>query len=245
MAFFESLLAFFLTWIDIFIAPFRNLDMLWIIIPIYLNWFFAELFQEKKGTSFGNAISNGVVVLWVGIDWIRTLFKMVEADILAINSDFWLKIGIAACSLFYGLTVIIWGNQVKKVIHYIGRIRVITYILLMFTPLFYEPELFTTSTYIAILVFAPLFYFIVYLIDWAIPDPKVYAEDEGKPTDNFNSFNASNDTMNNNFFNNADKGDPFGQKGFDQNFGQPQAGQQGFNQQQNLNQPGFNFYKNH
>src|SRR3989344_2339350 len=57
----------------LFFISFMNKDTIWIIIPIWLSWFFAEFFQEKKGTSFGNAISNGVVPLWVGIDWMRQL----------------------------------------------------------------------------------------------------------------------------------------------------------------------------
>ena len=52
------------TWFSLFAAPVYNLEMLWIIIPTYLNWIFADFFQEKKGTSLGNAISNAKVNLY-------------------------------------------------------------------------------------------------------------------------------------------------------------------------------------
>ena len=58
-------------WFGIFAAPLLYLDLLWIIIPIYLTWIFTDFFQERRGTSLGNAITNGAVVLWVCVDWLR------------------------------------------------------------------------------------------------------------------------------------------------------------------------------
>ncbi|MBI4176857.1 MAG: hypothetical protein HY516_00660 [Candidatus Aenigmarchaeota archaeon] len=57
---------------NLFFAPFAkgNADILWIIIPIYISWALAEYYQEKTGTSIGNAISNGFVG---GIDRTRRL----------------------------------------------------------------------------------------------------------------------------------------------------------------------------
>ncbi|MBW2963533.1 hypothetical protein KY306_02035, partial [Candidatus Woesearchaeota archaeon] len=45
----------FLGWLLVFISPFKNLNMLWIIVPIYVNWIFTDFFQERRRTSFGNA----------------------------------------------------------------------------------------------------------------------------------------------------------------------------------------------
>ena len=57
VAFFGYLWSLFLVWGGILIAPVLNPSLLWIIVPVWLSWFFAEFFQEKKSTSFGNAIS--------------------------------------------------------------------------------------------------------------------------------------------------------------------------------------------
>ena len=67
---------------DIFsllIAPIIHKELLWIIVPVYLNWVLTEVYQEKKGTSYGNAIANGFVALWVGIDWARATIDILTA----------------------------------------------------------------------------------------------------------------------------------------------------------------------
>lgn len=180
MAFFDWIYIVLIDWVNLFIAPYQNFDMLWIIIPIWISFLFTEFYQEKKGTSFGNAISNGVVILWVGFDWIRTLIRMLNANEISMDGAFWAKVSIAVIAIIFGLFIIIEGIKLKRYIHIIGRIRVITYFLIMFTPLFYEPELFSIGSIIVILVFAPAFYFVIQILDWIIPDPKVYDEDEKK-----------------------------------------------------------------
>ena len=47
--FLPAVVGAFVDWLRIFAAPFENPDMLWIIVPIWASWLFAEFFQEKKG----------------------------------------------------------------------------------------------------------------------------------------------------------------------------------------------------
>ena len=79
MAFFSSLWSGFISlmlmlwelftyWLFVFISPYKNFDVLWIIIPVWVAWIFADYFQEKSSTSFGNAISNGIVPVFVALD---------------------------------------------------------------------------------------------------------------------------------------------------------------------------------
>ncbi len=100
----------FNVWMSIFAAPMKNFEMLWIIIPIYLNWIFTEIYQEKKYTSLGNAISNGTVVLWVGIDWLRRSINLLVAKELVFGFDFTIKILIAFIVLAYGISIILLGG---------------------------------------------------------------------------------------------------------------------------------------
>ncbi len=171
----------FLGWLGIFAAPFKNFEILWIIIPIYLNWIFTEIYQEKKGSSFGNAISNGVVPLWVGIDWSRMTYKMLSEHSIAVDAMLFAKIGIIIFMIVYGLLIIILGIEVKKVIHYIGRIREITYVSLMLTPVFYGVVSLSRDYFLAMLIFFPVFYGIVELICRVTPTPSNYDEDEMPP----------------------------------------------------------------
>lgn len=166
----------FKQWINLFIAPIQDFSMLWIIIPIYLNWLVTEIFQEKKGTSFGNAITNGVVMLWVGIDWTR---QIMYQGILEHGWGILILKGIIALLAFaYGITIIIVGLRAKKITKYIGRIREISYFCIAFTPIFYgviQPEL---KVFVVIILFFPVFYFFFEFLDFVIPDPKTNKIDE-------------------------------------------------------------------
>src|SRR3989344_5230159 len=113
----------FKEWIWAFIISFTSLQTIWIIVPIWISWFFAEFFQEKRGTSVGNAISNGVVPFWVGIDWIRYLTNGVIDNSIALDISTYLKYAICLIVLSYGFTVIILGIMGKRFVNIFGRIR--------------------------------------------------------------------------------------------------------------------------
>ena len=178
MAFFEYMLHLLGTWGNLFISPLENPEMFWILIPIYLNWIFTEFYQEKKGTSLGNAISNGVIVLWVGIDWSRTLVGLLSDGKIPFDGIFFAKLIIAILMFAYGLFIIVSGIKAKKMTKLIGRVREVTYVSLMFTPIFYGVVDLSWEIILAILVFFPLFYFIVEVLDWIVPNPKTYDEEE-------------------------------------------------------------------
>ena len=167
-------------WFYIFISPMENLEMLWIIVPIWINWFFAEFFQEKKGTSFGNAISNGAVPLYIGIDWARHLTRNLTAGDMAFNFGVGLRYLLCLLLLAYGLSIIIFGIKAKKFIKVYGRIRETTYVMLMFSPVVYGIIDLTWRYMLIVVLFFPLYYYIIELIDKITPDPKIYHYDKGK-----------------------------------------------------------------
>ncbi len=204
MAFTESVLAilgFFgnqiLQWLYLFYIPFTELNIIWILVPIYLNWIVTEIWLEKRFTSYGNAISNGVIVLWVGIDWGRqitnTIVKGANYDLVL-----FIKMLLTLAILAYGIVIIIYGIKARRFIHYLGRVRVVTYFMLMFTPIMYGLVPADTWTFLRIFLFLPLFYFVIEIIDKITPDPRTYQEDEGSgdfstglpnlPMDNFNEL---------------------------------------------------------
>ena len=68
------------------------------------------------------------------------------------------------------------GARAKPITHYIGRIREVSYFMIVATPIFYgviKPDLITIA---AILLFFPIFYAIGEAIDRALPAPP--GEDE-------------------------------------------------------------------
>jgi hypothetical protein len=168
----------FKLWIHtIFVTPFTTLDMLWLLVPIWLGWFFAEFFQEKVGTSMGNAISNSVIIIWGSIDCARQTVRLMGEGTLVSTLDIIIRFFIIAVLLGYGVAIIVLGLKGNKVIKYIGRIREVTYIFAIFAPIFYGALPLTVNHMIAALLFFPLFYFAIELIDRYTPNPKAVVED--------------------------------------------------------------------
>jgi hypothetical protein len=170
----------FKLWLStIFVTPFQNIDMLWLLVPIWIAWFFAEFFQEKMGTSMGNAITNAVVILWGSIDCIRKTTLLMSEKILINWFDLVMRFGFILLLFVYGAVIVVLGWKGNKIIKYIGRVRVITYIFAMFVPIFYNAIPFSIEHVIAAVIFFPVFYFVIELIDHYTPNPKALTEDLG------------------------------------------------------------------
>ncbi|MFH1063812.1 MAG: hypothetical protein V1729_01890 [Candidatus Woesearchaeota archaeon] len=168
----------FTTWLStLFVAPFRHTDMLWLLIPIWISWFFAEFFQEKHGTSMGNAITNSVVVIWGSIDCARQTVRLITTGMLTSTGSIIIRFLIITIILTYGVAIIVLGLKGNKVIKYIGRVREVTYAFAIFTPVFYNAVPLTLKHVIGALLFFPLFYFAIELIDRYTPNPKAVVED--------------------------------------------------------------------
>ena len=147
-------------------SPIKNLEILWIIIPIWINLIFTDLFQEKKGTNMGNAITNGAVMLWVGIDWIRYITR----NFSGIHYEFIVNLLLCMVIIVFGIFVVYKGIKGKTYIKYIARVRETSYPLLMFSPVIYgiiEPNL---KFILSIIIYFPIFYYLFEFLDKKIPD---------------------------------------------------------------------------
>jgi len=151
--------------------------MLWILVPLWVSWFFGEFFQEKLGTSFGNAISNAVVVLWAGIDCIRQTLFLMSAN--AINDPIWIRFALCGALIAYGIIIIVYGAKVKEKVKIFGRIRDVTYAFVMLVPVLYNVQQLTADYLIAMIVFFPIFHYVIELIDLKAPTPNALKEDLG------------------------------------------------------------------
>ena len=164
-----------LDWLFLFIAPIRDFNTLWLLIPVWLSWITGEFFQEKNDTSFGNAISNGVVPVWAAIDWTRYIFTSSRG--MDSGVTLFIKLFICAAIFTYGMFIIIDGTKTKAYIHYFGRIREVTYVILVFTPIIYGIVDMSWNYMFGIIVFFPIFYYLIEWIDSMIPDPKAITQD--------------------------------------------------------------------
>ncbi|MEK6968600.1 MAG: hypothetical protein AABX51_08295 [Nanoarchaeota archaeon] len=178
----QPLVAFFVElitrWVSLIGGPFNDPIMLWILIPTYMSWFITEFFQEKRGTSWGNVVSNSVVPIFVGWDWMRTVYTRLSEGSLQLDWQAGTKAGIAAFVFFYGVQIFISGVKLKKRAQFIGRMRVVTYVILMLTPVYYGTVPFDFLSFISMIIFFPLFYVVFELIDRIVPDSNLMHEDE-------------------------------------------------------------------
>ncbi len=167
------------TWFfTIFAAPFVNLELLWILIPVYASWFFAEFFQEKTGTSLGNAISNAVVVLWASVDFLRTTVHTPASA----TAGFIAKIVLCGLIFAYGILIIIQGVKTAPITRYIGRVREVTYVVAIFAPVIYNVVDFDLKFVLGAVLFAPVYYFTIELFCRYTPNPRaIVADMQGEP----------------------------------------------------------------
>lgn len=151
--------------------------MFWIIIPIWINWFFTEFFVEKYGTTLGNAVSNGAIPIIASVDWLRYTYRLFSERAISFTFVVFVKIFLSVAVLVYGIFVIIAGIKLKHIVFYIGRIRWITYVLVMVTPIIYNVIDFNFNTFFAIMLFFPLYWWVIEIFDRITPEPKLYQQD--------------------------------------------------------------------
>lgn len=77
----------------------------------------------------------------------------------------------------YGITVVVLGWKGNQIIKKFARIREVTYIFVMFVPIFYNAIPLTWSHILATVLFFPIFYYVIEFIDRITPNPKPLDED--------------------------------------------------------------------
>ncbi len=163
----------FKSWLSIFfVIPLKDIEIFWILVPIWVNLIFTDFYQEKRGTSLGNAVTNGAIMLWVGIDWIR--FIMRNLDEWVLTWPLFFKFSLCSLVIMLGLVIIVQGIRGRKVISRIGRVRQTSYIMLVLSPIVYGVADLSWNYIGVSILFYPLFYGFFALIDRALPNPKTY-----------------------------------------------------------------------
>ena len=97
-----------------------------------------------------------------------------EGIIQSLTFGIFLKIIVSLGVFAYGVYVIILSIKTHKLVYLIGRIRWVTYLLVMFTPIVYNVIRMDFYTLLAIIVFFPLYYWFIEIFDRITPEPKTY-----------------------------------------------------------------------
>lgn len=99
MAFFNEMLKGFG---QIFSAPYRNLEALWLLIPLLLMWIVLEIYFarfKKEELGWNTALANGITLGWITLEGMRSLFAEQPAE-------FWLRFTANIIIISYAFMII-------------------------------------------------------------------------------------------------------------------------------------------
>lgn len=139
-----------------------------IVISLYINGIIVDKYQEERITQIGNAMSNGVTIMLTLIAWIPIIFLNSSNDLLVLG-----KLLFALFIFFYGFTIFLGGffNQEYSIKY--GKIRFITFILILFTLMFNFDNLFNFFfLLISIFIIFPIYYYLTTIELSVFPEPK-------------------------------------------------------------------------
>jgi len=95
---------------DIFAAPFRSLEALWILIPLFILWVVLEVYFVKFKTEklgWNTALANGITLGWLTLQGMKGLFE-------AKPDPFWFRFIANVLILSYA-SLIIYSSFTHKI----------------------------------------------------------------------------------------------------------------------------------
>ena len=147
--------------IDELIYALNEANLLWVLVPIFFAGIISDKYQEEFGTDLGNAISNGVMVLFTGFSWLQIISLRTNFPQNFIVSQYIFSILI----ITYGFTIIASGFRKSEFATKYGRTRVLTFMLMFFTMMIYTPLMYNFVSIILFVLLFPFYYaFITELI---------------------------------------------------------------------------------
>jgi len=166
----------------IFISTLTNVEIIWITYPVYITWFAMEFLVERKEFKYSHSLANSIIFSWVSIDWLRHLYLNNEL------SDY-NKLLITLFFLFLSLFILIASIKRKKIAKLLGKTGFFSYFQIMFTPFIYGAIEFNYINFLSVIIFFPLIYMVVYVIDKLLPE---FIEEEEKKFEEENEEDINN-----------------------------------------------------
>jgi len=186
-----DIVSLFQAFSTIFISTLTNIEIIWITYPIYITWFAMEFLVERKEIKYSHSLANSIIFSWVSIDWLRDLYLNNELN------DY-NKLIITLFFLFLSLFILIASIKRKKIAKILGKTGFFSYFQIMFTPFIYGTIEFNYIDFLSVIIFFPLIYISVYVIDKLVPEfieeeeKKFEEEDEENNEEDNDNFAESN-----------------------------------------------------
>lgn len=122
---------------ELIAAPFREISMVWGIVPLYFAWILNELNSNKA--NFRTAIQTGFSFLWAAIQWLYPYFRLHTPGGPRVEFNALLPV-----NLFVTLTVLILGaialvsgmrRQYPRYCSFLGQTRFANYFMITIYPM--------------------------------------------------------------------------------------------------------------
>jgi len=171
----------------IFISTLTNVKIIWVTYPVYITWFAMEFLVERKELRYSHSLANSIIFSWVSVDWLRHLY--LDNELNDYN-----KLIITLFFLFLSLFILIASIKRKRIAKILGKTGFFSYFQIMFTPLIYGIIEFNYIDFLSVIIFFPLIYITVYVIDKLLPE--FIEEEEEKLEEEFGEENNEEDIDN-------------------------------------------------
>lgn len=148
--------------LELLIVPFRNLDTVWGILPVYASLVLGEIYEGKM--NYGRAVINGVVMLLAGLDWAWHLSN--ASSFAYMFSEMALPWVVTAICIGLGAFTVVLGlrRKDKTLAVTLGHSRFSCYYIILLYPMQARLVPWTTEALVAILIFAIPSWILIYLL---------------------------------------------------------------------------------
>jgi hypothetical protein len=145
------------TFCELIVVPFKHVDMVWGIIPVYFGWLLNELTDRKASAQ--TAVQTGFALVWSGAHWLyQSLYSrpfwMVKINLL--NNLFAVSVLVTLAVLLLGAVALVSGIRRKfpPGCSFLGHSRFSNYFMIAIFPIQSNYLQWSWNRVIAIIIFA-------------------------------------------------------------------------------------------
>ena len=141
--------------LELIVEPFRHIELVWGIVPLYFGLFLNELTSAKA--NYRTAVQTGFSFLWAAAQWIYPLFKEYGPNGQKIvNAMLPVNLLVTSLVLVFGVMALISGLRRRywKHCQFLGHTRFANYFMIAIFPMQAHALDWTWDRLLAIVIFA-------------------------------------------------------------------------------------------
>jgi len=144
------------TFLELIAAPFRDVSMIWGIVPLYFALLLNELTSTKA--NFRTAIQTGFSFLWAGAQWLYPYFRAHAAGgpRLELNALLPVNLFVTSLVLVFGVIALVSGlrRHYPRYCSFLGYTRFSNYFMITIYPMQAHALPWTWERLVAVALFA-------------------------------------------------------------------------------------------